>query len=381
MRTDCRHYRVSEPCAPHKQTRVSCDDCRHFDPVAERVLIVKLGALGDVLRTTSCLPPLKARYPHSHVTWITRANAAPLLLRNPSVDRVLSLEANYLEYLLAEDFDLVIAPDADPLSASIATIARAPTKKGFVADGRGGVTPLSDTAAHWWRMGLDDALKQHNRRTYSECLYAICDLPLPVARPYLYVSPEARTHASQWLQAQAPRSAVQICFNTGASGRWREKRWKARHYHSLAQRITTALPGAAIVLVGGPEEHAFNRELLSSGTAFVDGGTDNSLEEFGAILAACAWALTPDSLGYHVACAVGTRAVCLVGPTSPWEIDLFAANRVIYSPFDCIGCYLATCPMPRSCMDELVPETVWASVRDWMPNGEGSPAAVRVAKC
>jgi ADP-heptose:LPS heptosyltransferase len=381
VHTDCRHYRVSEPCAPHKQTRVTCAECRRHDPIAERVLIVKLGALGDVLRTTSCLPPLKSLYPRSHVTWVTRANAAPLLFRNPAVDRVLSVDSNYLEYLLVEDFDLVIAPDADPLSASIAGIAHAPTKKGFVTDGRGGVKPLSDAATHWWQMGLNDDLKQRNRRTYGEWLYAICDLPLPIARPYLFVAPEALTRASQQLQAQAPRSAIRICFNTGASGRWREKRWKACHYQSLAQRITAAVPAAAIVLVGGPEEHAFNRELLLSGTPFIDGGTDNSLEEFAAILAACAWTVTPDSLGYHVACAVGTRAVCLVGPTSPWEIDLFAANRVIYSPFDCIGCYLATCPMPRTCMDALMPETVWASVSDWMPDVDRSALAVRAAKC
>jgi ADP-heptose:LPS heptosyltransferase len=66
-----------------------------------------------------------------------------------------------------------------------------------------------------------------------------------------------------------------------------------------------------VILVGGPDETEFNRELLSSDAPFVDAGADGSVEDLGALMAACDWVLTPDSLGYHVACAVGTPAVCV----------------------------------------------------------------------
>jgi heptosyltransferase-2 len=355
--------------------------CRDHDPIRERLLIIKLGALGDVLRTTSCLPRLKALHPQSHVTWVTRGDAVPLLRRNPSIDRVLSVDSNYLEYLLAERFDLVAAPDAEPLSASIAGLARSATKRGFIADGRGGVQPLNDAAEYWWRMGLDDELKRQNRRTYGEWLYAILELPLPVERPYLHVPVEVRADTSRRLQEQAPHATTTICFNTGASRRWEEKRWKAPHYVALAQRIAAEHVDAAIVLIGGEEEHPLIRDILSSGTTFIDGGSNNSLEEFAAILSVSSWVLTPDSLGYHVACAVGTRAACLVGPTSPWEIDLYADNRVIHSPFDCIACYRATCPKPTTCMDALTADAVWSSVRDWMTIAESSRVLLPVTRC
>src|SRR5512133_350921 len=135
--TDCRQFRTSEPCAPHKAARTRCDGCGVYDPLGERILIVKLGATGDVLRTTSCLPPLKARYPRSHVTWVTRPNARAILAGNPAIDRVLTIDENYLEFLMAEEFDLAIGPDADLLSASIMRLAHAHEKRGCIADGRG----------------------------------------------------------------------------------------------------------------------------------------------------------------------------------------------------------------------------------------------------
>jgi heptosyltransferase-2 len=138
--------------------------------VNERVLVVKLAALGDVLRTTSGLVPLKARHPGCHVTWVTRTTAVPILQGNPLIDRILAVESNYLELLLSEQFDIVIAPDAEPLSAAIAALARSNTKCGFVADGRGGVRATNTAAERWWQLGLDDVLKRENRRTYGDWL-------------------------------------------------------------------------------------------------------------------------------------------------------------------------------------------------------------------
>jgi heptosyltransferase-2 len=360
IHTDCRHYRNSVPCAPHKQTHARCERCADYSPIEQRILVVKLDAMGDVLRTTSCLPPLKARYPHSHVTWITRANAAPLLHGNPSIDRVLTIESPYLEFLHAEDFDLALGPDADLLSASIMQLARADTKRGFVANRRGAVVPLNDAAAAWWHLGLDDGPKRANRRTYGEWLYDMCELSPPVARPWLRFGGEARERAERFLRERAPLAARRVCLNTGASGRWSEKRWKVQHYLELARLIRAQDPGSAVIVVGGPAEAEFNAALLAADPDLLDAGTANSIEAFAALVAACDWILTPDSLGYHVACAVGTPAICVVGPTSPWELDLYGVNQVLHADMDCIACYLAECPLATTCMDALTASAVWA---------------------
>ena len=69
------------PARVHKRTGASCGECGEYTPVDERILIVKLDAMGDVLRTTACLEPLKRQHPRSHVTWITRCQRRPAARR------------------------------------------------------------------------------------------------------------------------------------------------------------------------------------------------------------------------------------------------------------------------------------------------------------
>ena len=59
---DCRHFLGDRPCAWHKREGLLCT-CEHYEPITQRVLIVKLDAMGDVLRTTALLPArLRAEY-------------------------------------------------------------------------------------------------------------------------------------------------------------------------------------------------------------------------------------------------------------------------------------------------------------------------------
>jgi heptosyltransferase-2 len=379
IHTDCRHYRASVPCAHHKRTGASCGACDQYAQASERILIVKLDAMGDVLRTTACLEPLKRQHPRSHVTWITRAAAAPLLAGNPHVDRVLSVESNYLEFVHAEQFDLALGPDADPLSAAIMALAHAGEKRGFVSDRRGGVVPLNAAAEAWWRMGLDDGLKRRNRRTYGEWLYAICELQPPIARPWFEPS-EASLRSAERIFADVPAGAgARVCFNTGAGPRWAEKRWKLRHYAAFARLVRGRWPAAKIAVVGGPHEKDFNAALLASDARLVDGGTDRSIDDFAAVIASADWMLTSDSLGYHLACAVGTPAACVVGPTAPWELDGYGTNRVLHAGLECIACYLATCPFATTCMDVLAADDVWRGIAQWEAPTARRQARVQVA--
>src|SRR5262245_59773037 len=81
---DCKFFRGDRPCIWHKQTGALCT-CEKYDRLEERVLIVKLDAMGDVLRSTALLPPIAEVHPHASIVWITRSESVPLLDRNPYV--------------------------------------------------------------------------------------------------------------------------------------------------------------------------------------------------------------------------------------------------------------------------------------------------------
>lgn len=77
VKTDCRNYQGGMPCIVHKKTGITCEHCSAYDAIKTRIPIIKLGAIGDVLRTTSILPALLHKYSSAEITWITKANTHP----------------------------------------------------------------------------------------------------------------------------------------------------------------------------------------------------------------------------------------------------------------------------------------------------------------
>ncbi len=100
---DCRHYIGDRPCRFAR----TCEGCPEYSPQGFRILVLKTGALGDVLRTTILLGGIRRAHPHSHITWITAPGALPLV---PSslVDRIWTLSPQTLFRLHVERFDLVL---------------------------------------------------------------------------------------------------------------------------------------------------------------------------------------------------------------------------------------------------------------------------------
>src|SRR5262245_13454658 len=137
---DCRFFRGDRPCVWHKQTGVLCT-CEKYDRVEERILIIKLDAMGDVLRSTALLPPLAEVHPKAAITWLTRRESVALIERNPYVSEILELGAEATVHLQARTFDRVINLDASKISAALAAVAKSARKDGYVLDERGIVQP------------------------------------------------------------------------------------------------------------------------------------------------------------------------------------------------------------------------------------------------
>ena len=366
LKTDCRHFRWERPCAPHKQKGVVCATCvADYDPVRTRVLVVKLAATGDVLRTTALLPALHAEWPHAKVTWITAPGARALFDGNPLVDEALSAgDPATLARLATELFDVVLCPDADVPTASLAALAKGGERRGYTLDERGRVVPLSDAAARWLRMGIDDRQKRANTLTYQRLVAEALGLrPDRVAEPILVPSAAAAARARA-LRTRLPVAGRLVGLNSGAGGRGLYKQWTLPH--QLAFVRLAAARGLGVLLLGGPEERARHAELLagSPGLPVFDGGTDNSFGEFAALVDLCDAVVTGDTFALHVACARKKPTIALFGPTSAAEIELYGrGEKITPEGFDCLGCYLPRCDKQPYCQERILPETVLAAVQ------------------
>jgi len=141
-----------------------------------RILVIKLGALGDVLRTTPILPVLRAQYPDAHLTWVTEPSCLTLLDKNPSIHRLLALDYISTACLGVEEFDLLLSLDKEPAAAALATTVKARVKHGFGWSIEGAVRPLDDRSDYAYRLGIDDELKfRVNQKTYQQIIFEMCE--------------------------------------------------------------------------------------------------------------------------------------------------------------------------------------------------------------
>jgi heptosyltransferase-2 len=234
---DCAFFLGDRPCIWHKQSGVLCT-CDHYKKVDERILIVKLDAMGDVLRSTALLGPLAEVHPHAAISWLTRLESVPLLERNPYVAEVLSLGPEALIHLQVRTFDRVINLDASRTSAGLASAARAARKDGYVLDERGVVQPTNAAAWAWLEAGIFDDIKRQGAATYQDRMAAILGLGGREHRYVLELGPDeigrARAHLeSIGLDVNRPI----IGLNHGAGGRWPLKQWREEGYLELMARL------------------------------------------------------------------------------------------------------------------------------------------------
>jgi ADP-heptose:LPS heptosyltransferase len=359
---DCRFFLGDRPCVWHKTTGVLCT-CDHYQKIEQRLLIIKLDAMGDVLRTTALLPALAEAHPRAAITWITRRESRPLLERNPYITEVLNYGEDALVQLQARTFDRVINLDAGKISSALATVANAKQKDGFILDTRGCVQPTNAAARKWLEMGLFDDLKRRGTRTYQDLMLEIVGLRGAPNRYVFELTDEERARGRTHLEQRGVDFARPVIgLNTGAGGRWQLKQWREEGYLELVERLARR-HSAQFVLLGGPEERERHQLLIArSRVPLIDSGCDNPVRHFAAIVATCGLIVAGDTLAMHLSLALARRTIVLFGPTSAAEIEMYGLGEKVLPQMGCLACYKNTCDFVPNCMDLITTDMVEAAV-------------------
>jgi lipopolysaccharide heptosyltransferase II len=260
----------------------------------EKIVIIKLGALGDVVRTTPLLRALQGK-----VIWVTSESAVPLLKDNSHIARLVRFE-QAAQTLRGEEFDIVMNLEDELPAASLASSLRARTLVGaFLDQGRIAYSP---SAAPWFDMSLiskfgkakADELKMQNRRSYQDFLFEM------VGRHFQgeeYVLTPPPNH-------QPVQGCVGIEARAGAV--WPMKRWGG--YDQLALRLEHA--GFGVVFL---RQHERLADYLGS------------IQE-------CEYVVCGDTLAMHVGLALRKKLVAIFTCTSPYEIYGYQRMVKVVSP-------------------------------------------------
>ncbi len=347
---DCRHFLGYKPC----RFRRECDACPHYERFGYRILIVKLAAMGDVLRTTPLLRGLRRAHPDCHISWLTEPNVLPMLQGIAEIDRVIPYTREWLLQLENETFDQLYCFDKEAKAAGLAMRIRAKRKAGFGMSEFGNVMPLNKESEYTFELGINDPLKfRFNTKTYPELIYECTGLPYSV--PQEYILPDLSLEidaAREWLRArEAQPQDLKVGLNTGAGTVFATKKWTEEGYAQVADRFVEEL-GAKVLLLGGPAEVERNERIAAAARhPLINTGNDNPIRKFAGIVGNCDLMVTGDTLAMHLAIGLKVPVLVILGPTCHQEIELYGRGGKIISDFECSPCYLSTCPKEITCMD------------------------------
>lgn len=353
-RADCRHFLGDKPCRFGR----TCGGCEHYAPRGEKILIIKLGAIGDVLRTTPLLPALRERHPDAHVTWLTDEGDRELLAANPFIDRLLAHNLETALRLQVEEFSLLICLDKEARATALAMTTRADEKRGFGLSPQGNVIPLNPESSYAFALGLSDEMKFNvNQKSYQEVIFEAVGLPyrhqeyvLPLAPGYLAYGREVMARSG----AGPDDIVVGLCV--GAGTRFANKAWTEEGFVAVARRLA-AEPKTRVVLLGGKLEEEKVQSIHSRlGEHVFNSGCGHSLGRFAGIVNCCDVVVSGDTVCMHIAIGLKKLVLAIFGPTCPQEVELYGRGTKVISPVSCAPCYRQECEEEETCMSAITPE-------------------------
>jgi len=300
-----------------------------------KLLIVKFGALGDVVRTSYFLPGLMEKYPDAEIYWYTSEPAVPLLSSNRYIKKLFS--DKHAHTIFSDiHFNFVISLDDEQEILKKLFNFNVVVDVGAYFDPDSKNATYTSNSGDWFDMGLlskfgktkADFLKKTNQMEHNQIFESILDIH--INRPYFFNDKNIEIE-----NFNSSKLDFNIGLNLGAGGRWQNKKLLIKEAVSLVKRLQLVRINekrVKIYLLGGESEIELNNSIKAQCKSLVtDTGSKNSLQEFAKIISMLDLVVTSDSLALHLSIAQGITSVSFFAPTSAAEIGLFGNGAKVIS--------------------------------------------------
>ncbi len=312
------------------------------------ILVVRLGAMGDIIHTLPAVASLKHSYPAARLTWAVEPRWAPLLAENPFIDRLVFIRrdsiGSFLESwrsLRSSRYDFAVDFQGLLKSALTATFARPQRIFGFHQ------TQTRERAA-----GLF-----YSDKTISPSAHVV-DQNLDLAAAAGAASTLKKFNLPPG-SAEGELPAGDFVLASPFAG-WASKQWPMEHYRALADRLRREL-NLPLVLNGAP----------GSGLAHISGlpGLIHATRRATAVIGV-------DSGPIHIAAALGKPGVAIFGPTDPARNGPYGDSVKVLRTPSAVTTYQRGSSIDES-MRAISPDAVFEAVKAVLCSSSPSPTPTR----
>ena len=339
--------------------------------IPQKILVITLRHLGDVILTTPLISSLHHAYPNACIDILVYTNTAPILKNNPAINRIITVKKkpSFHEYKvllkkLFRQYDLAVVTQTGdrPLIYSL-----------FSSKTRISVVPEQNQKGNWKRYFFRGWVEFDDEKTHTVLqLLKLMDT-INQKKVFHLTPPTNNTDTTcTLLPPKIQQYAVLHLYPL-----WTYKQWTLNGWQQIATYLLDK--GINIVLTGGPDLDEINyvtqfQQSLPGSTINLAGKT--SLAELADIIKDAQLFIGPDTGTTHLASATGTPIIAIYGPTNPvkwapWPQDYISEKNpfkktgsqiinnvhLIQGEASCVPCYLEGCDRHRQsrsdCLDTL----------------------------
>ncbi len=362
----------------------------------ERILVIKLRHIGDVLLTVPAIRALKENFPRATVSALVNSGTEEMLTLNPLLDEVIcfkreikrlplkgriSGEVGFVSDLRKKKFDMTVDLTGGDRPALIGFLTGAKYRLGY--EPKGGFAGKRLFYTH-----LAHPLKDRTHTILRDLgvlrEFGIDTRDLSVK---IYSHPEDDAYVQRMLEAEGLKGPY---VHAHPASRWLFKCWTDDGMAFVFDKLQAE--GLRVVITSGPEEKEMKKtaSIISwMRSKPVDLSGRLRLKHLAALSGKAAFFFGVDSAPMHIAAASNAKVVSIFGPSGafdwgPWDnraagsrkvsgspyplkngVQTFGSNVVIQMDWDCIPCGKDGCKGSKKsdCLDKLEPEFVWEIVK------------------
>lgn len=282
---------------------------------ADRILLVKLSSMGDIVHVTPCIRAIREHFPKAFIALAVEKRFSAIVKHNPNLDDVIEVENSHpLPRLFSsatyfqknpEPFDLAIDFQGRYASAFWVYASRASFKLGRSRP-----------------QGI-----QHAIRVCAEVIRPL-GIEVKNLEPEIFLSSEAEAKLENKLKKYGISHKKFVVLNPFSRVKYKE--WPLKRFLKLSERIyrLTQLP----ILLTGSEEERERSKLFLTGAPVINLVGELDLDEALCLYSHALFMVTNDTGPMHAAAALGTKVISLFGPTlpektGPWGQEAYTIRK------------------------------------------------------
>ena len=332
----------------------------------KRILVIKIGALGDVILAGPSLRMLRKKFPSAHVSLLVDSRFSSVVAGCPYLNEVIPIDASKFrswpalarlaKRLRREAFDLSIDFQNTKRTHTLAFLAGIPDRYGFRRGAFGWLLNHPDLT-----FAKPDSPIRHQFRILSRLGVNRFEEKLE-----LWPDAEAEAEVKHWLEEKGiSPNGKWVGLAMGSSARWPTKRWPVEYYRSLSERLVKEL-GCRVVLLGSEQDRPLARAFGETSDSIVNFVGRTSLPTLISLIKELQVLVTGDTAPLHIGSALGIKTVALFGPTDPRR-HVVSGNgtAVLMKRLPCQPCYKGICHYSETlaCLKRISVEEVFEAVR------------------